>query len=150
MGISDEAWMREAILQARHAYQQGEVPIGCVIVKDDKLLAKGYNRCISDHDPTAHAEVVAIRCAGDIENNYRLIDTIVYTTLEPCAMCAVALVHARVKRVVFAAYDAKQGACGSCFQLADNDTLNHQLLITGGVCEEESRQLLQSFFKARR
>lgn len=150
MGISDEQWMAEALLEAKKAYDLQEVPIGCVIVKDNQRIASGYNACIRDNDATAHAEVKALREAGVALGNYRLIDTTIYTTLEPCVMCAGALVHARVSRIVFAAFDLKQGACGSCFQLADNQQLNHRILVTSGVLEKESRELLQAFFKERR
>jgi tRNA(adenine34) deaminase len=150
MEHSDEYWMRHALQLARSAAQAGEVPVGAVIVRDGQIIGQGYNQSICQHDPTAHAEVVALRQAGRTLTNYRLSDTTLYVTLEPCAMCAAALVHARVKRLVFGAYDAQAGAAGSILALVDHPALNHQLLFRGGVLAREATELLQDFFRQRR
>lgn len=150
MEYSDEYWMQKALELAEKAEAEGEVPVGAVIVKDDQLIAEGWNQPIQSHDPSAHAEMVAIRKAGQILNNYRLIDTTLYVTLEPCPMCVGAMIHARVKRLVFGAYDQKTGAAGSVFNLVSASRLNHKIEVTSGVLEGESRILLQSFFKKKR
>jgi tRNA(adenine34) deaminase len=150
MSHSDEYWMRYALQLAHQAAQAFEVPVGAVVVHDGQIIGQGYNQSICQHDPTAHAEVVALRQAAMKLANYRLPDTTLYVTLEPCAMCAAALVHARVKRLVFGAYDAQTGAAGSILTLVDHPALNHQLLFRGGVLAREATELLQDFFRQRR
>lgn len=142
--------MRRAIELARCAESEGEVPVGAVIVRDEVLLAEGWNRPIAGHDPTAHAEIMALRAAGLAESNYRLTGTTLYVTLEPCVMCAGAIVHARVERVIYAATDPRAGAAGSVFSLLENTPLNHQVNVQGGVLAEECSELLRQFFRARR
>ncbi|TAK62653.1 tRNA adenosine(34) deaminase TadA [Methylobacter sp.] len=153
MGISsttDEAWMRYAIRLAQRAEQQGEVPVGAIIVKDDQCIAEGWNIPITSHDPTAHAEVVALRGAGIHVANYRLNDATLYVTLEPCVMCIGAMSHARIKRLVFGAYDPKRGAVCNALSLTDASFLNHRISWDGGVLETECSEMLRDFFKARR
>jgi len=146
----DLKWMQRAMQLARQAEQQGEVPVGAVIVRNDELIAEGWNQPIGLNDPTAHAEIMALREAGRQLGNYRLTDCTLYVTLEPCAMCAGAMVHSRVSRLVFAAEDPRTGAAGSVFQLANNIHLNHRLQISSGVMAEASSKLLQQFFRQRR
>lgn len=146
----DKIFMREAISLAKQAQAIGEVPVGALIVHEGLVIASAYNQSISTNDPTAHAEILALRQAGDYLNNYRLLNTTLYVTLEPCAMCAMALVHARVSRVVFGAYDYKTGAGGSVYQLLDDEKMNHQLEFCSGVLEVECATLLSDFFKMRR
>lgn len=151
MSETDESWMWRAIGMAREAEKIGEVPVGAVIVDaDNKILAAAGNRTIKDLDPTGHAEILALRIAATRLGNYRLAGTTVYTTIEPCAMCAGALVNARVARLVFGAPDERFGAVRSVFQICDNEKLNHRLDVTGGVLEENCRRLMQDFFKGRR
>lgn len=147
---TDEHWMRHAIAMAQRAQQSGEVPVGAVIVKDGELLAEGWNCPITTHDPTAHAEVVAMRHAGVALQNYRLLDTTLYVTLEPCVMCSGALFHARVARVVYGAKDPKAGAAGSVYTTLLDDRFNHSIQLTGDVLAQECGELLTNFFKARR
>jgi tRNA(adenine34) deaminase len=147
----DEHWMNRAIEQARTAAAIGEVPVGSVIVDaDGRELAAASNRTIIDSDPTAHAEIIALRLAAKVVGNYRLVGTTVYTTIEPCAMCAGALVNARVARLVFGAHDLRFGAVETHFQLCTTEKLNHRIEITSGVLEPECRQLMQDFFRKRR
>ena len=150
----DEAAMRQALDQAQNAWLVGEVPVGAVIVRDTpagrQVVATGYNRPITDHDPTAHAEIVAIRHAAQLLSNYRLPECELYVTLEPCAMCAMALLHARFKRVVFGAFDPKAGAAGSVIDVFGNAALNHHTEVSGGVLAEASADVLRSFFAERR
>lgn len=146
----DIKWMQHAIALARHAESVGEVPVGAVIVKDDKLVAEGWNQPVTAHDPSAHAEVIALRAAAQSIENYRLVDTTLYVTLEPCAMCAGAIIHARVKRLVFAASDPRSGAAGSVFDILNTNKLNHIVEIEQGVLEEDCAQLLKQFFKNKR
>ena len=146
----DETFMRRAIELAREAESAGEVPVGALIVRDGEILAEGFNRPISTHDPTAHAEMVALRAAAARIDNYRLTGTTLYVTLEPCAMCAGAMVHARVQRLVYAATDPRAGASGSVFNVVQNPALNHRLEVTPGVLADECAQLLRNFFVARR
>ena len=147
---NDEKWMALAIKQAVKADAEGEVPVGGVIVKDGQLIAKAYNQPISTNDATAHAEIQLLRAAGKHQKNYRLIDTTIYVTLEPCAMCLGAMMHARIKRIVYGASDPKTGVCGSHVDLSSESFFNHEMEISGGVLEKECKELLQSFFKSRR
>ena len=147
---NDVYWMKKALELAQKAQEQGEVPVGALLVAQDQCIATGYNQSISRHDPCGHAEIVCLRAAGKAMHNYRLPDTTLYVTLEPCPMCASALVHARVSRVVFGAFDAKTGAGGSVFQLLVDSRLNHQIEVTSGVLEAQCREQLQTFFKQRR
>jgi tRNA(adenine34) deaminase len=142
--------MRHAIRLAQRAEQQGEVPVGAVIVKDDRCIAEGWNIPITSHDPTAHAEIVALRSAGIQVANYRLTDATLYVTLEPCVMCIGAMSHARIKRLVFGAYDPKRGAVCNALSLTDASFLNHRISWDGGVLETECSEMLRFFFKARR
>ena len=147
---SDEHWMTRALELARKAEALGEVPVGSVIVKDDQVIAEGFNQPIASHDASSHAEINALRAAGDALNNYRLLDTKLYVTLEPCIMCVGAMIHARVARVVYGASDPKTGALGGAFNLLDAMHHNHIFEVTAGVLAEESSTMLQAFFKARR
>ena len=147
----DERWMREALGAAREAARAGEVPVGaCVVSPDGVLLAVAGNRTRTDCDPTAHAEVLALRAAARRVDNYRLTGAVVYSTIEPCAMCAGALIQARVRRLVYGARDERFGAVESQFRLCDSGSLNHRMEITSGVLEEECRTAMQEFFRARR
>ncbi len=146
----DETCMRRALELAYQARDVGEVPIGAVLVLGEAIIAEGYNQSIQDSDPTAHAEIIALRTAAKNMGNYRLLNSTLYTTLEPCCMCAGAIVHARVKRIVFATPDPRAGAGGSVFNLLKSDRLNHVCEIDHGLFAEESRHLLQTFFRARR
>ena len=146
----DEHWMRRALALAAQAAQAGEVPVGAVLVKDDCEIAAGFNRPIGDNDPTAHAEIVALRAGANALGNYRLPETWLYVTLEPCAMCAGAIIQARVEGVVFGATDPRAGAGGSVFDVLGSDVLNHRPLCRGGVLAAESRERLREFFAARR
>lgn len=146
----DTHWMRLALQQAEEARLRGEVPVGAVLVRDGELVASGFNQPIALHDPSAHAEMLALRAAGQILQNYRLPGLELFVTLEPCAMCAMALLHARVSRVVFAAADPKTGAAGSVLDLFAQPQLNHHTSVTRGVLAEESAALLQAFFRERR
>jgi tRNA(adenine34) deaminase len=153
VGISqttDEAWMRYALRLAQRAEQQGEVPVGAIVVKEDRCIAEGWNASILTHDPTAHAEMVALRMAGLAIENYRLVDATLYVTLEPCVMCMGAISHARIKRLVFGAFDPKRGAVCNALNLADASFLNHRVNWVGGLLEAECSELLRDFFKARR
>ncbi|MDE2369409.1 MAG: tRNA adenosine(34) deaminase TadA [Burkholderiales bacterium] len=147
---NDEYGMRLALDQAHNAWLVGEVPVGAVILRDGKVVATGYNRPITTHDPTAHAEIVALRHAATLVENYRLPDCELYVTLEPCAMCAMALLHARFKRVVYGAADPKTGAAGSVLDLFAEPRLNHQTERVGGVLAEPCGELLRGFFAERR
>ncbi|HEY6120635.1 MAG TPA: tRNA adenosine(34) deaminase TadA [Pyrinomonadaceae bacterium] len=146
----DAHWMREAIRAARDAENAGEVPVGVCIVSGETILAVAGNRTRTDCDPTAHAEVVALRQAAQEAKNYRLTEAVVYSTIEPCAMCAGALIQARIKRLVYGARDEKAGAVESQFRLCDAAVLNHRMEITSGVLETECRELMQHFFRTRR
>ena len=153
MGIgasADEAWMRYAFRLAQRAEQQGEVPVGAIVVKEERCIAEGWNASIATHDPTAHAEMVALRQAGLALENYRLCDATLYVTLEPCVMCMGAISHARIKRLVFGAFDPKRGAVCHALSLTDASFLNHRISWTGGVLEAECSELLRDFFRARR
>jgi tRNA(adenine34) deaminase len=148
---TDEHWINRAIEQAMAAAAIGEVPVGAVIVDaDGRELAAASNRTIVDSDPTGHAEMIALRLAGKSINNYRLVGTTVYSTIEPCVMCAGALVNARIARLVFGARDVRFGAVETHFQLCTSEKLNHRIEITSGILEPECRQLMQEFFRKRR
>jgi tRNA(adenine34) deaminase len=142
--------MRQALGLAREAERAGEVPVGAVLVAGEQVIARGWNRTITDCDPTAHAEMVALRDGAKALGNYRLGDVTLYVTIEPCAMCAGAIVQARVARLVYGADDPKGGAVRTCFNVLDNPQLNHRVEITAGVLADECAALLQSFFEARR
>ena len=146
----DEQWMRRAIDVAKRAEQAGEVPVGAVIVRDNQLIAEGWNCPIGTHDPSAHAEIVALRKAGEAVGNYRLLETTLYVTLEPCVMCSGAMFHARVARVVYGARDPKAGAAGSVYDTLLDKRFNHCISVTGEVLAQECGSLLTNFFKARR
>lgn len=143
-------WMGKALVEAKAAALAGEVPVGAIIVIDEECVATGGNAMISGSDPTAHAEIVALRAACKSYGNYRLPTATLYVTLEPCTMCMGALVHARVEKVVFGAFDFKTGAAGSLFSFGDDGSLNHRIEVEGGVCEEECSGMLKNFFKMRR
>ncbi len=147
---ADEQWMTRALVLARQAEALGEVPVGAVIVKHNQVIAEGFNQPIASHDASSHAEINALRAAGEALNNYRLVDTTLYVTLEPCMMCVGAMIHARVARVVFAASDPKTGALGGAFNLLEAAHHNHIFEVTPGVLADESRALLQEFFRSRR
>jgi tRNA(adenine34) deaminase len=148
--MTDEQFMREALALAQRAAEAGEVPIGAVVVKGGAVVGRGYNRPVSGNDPTAHAEVLALRDAAERVGNYRLGECELYVTLEPCAMCAGAIMNARLSRVVYGAADPKSGACGSVVNLFAEDRLNHHATVSGGVLAGEAARLLQEFFGARR
>lgn len=142
--------MRRAIELARVAESEGEVPVGALLVKDGEVIAEGWNRSIGAHDATAHAEIQTLRKAGEVLQNYRLLDTTLYVTLEPCPMCAGALLHSRVKRIVFGAPDLKAGAAGTVLNLFEHQAAYHYADVEHGLLEQECREQLQSFFKRRR
>ena len=146
----DESFMRTALALAAQAEALGEVPVGAVVVKDGRIIGQGHNRPIGDHDPSAHAEIQALRAASAAESNYRLAGCTLYVTLEPCVMCAGAMMHARLARVVFGASDPKTGACGSVINLFDQPLLNHHARVQGGVLAPEAGAMLQTFFAERR
>ncbi len=147
---SDADFMRAALECAALARKTGEVPVGAVLVRGDDIVARGFNHPIAAHDPTAHAEVQTLRAAGQTLSNYRLADTTLYVTLEPCIMCAAAIIHARVKRVVFGAWDAKAGGAGSIIDIFRLPSLNHRVDVFGGVLSDECGELLRAFFSAKR
>lgn len=148
---SDERWMREALSEAREAQSNGEVPVGaCLISSDGMLLARAGNRTLTDCDPTAHAEIVALREAARRTANHRITGAVMYATIEPCAMCAGALVQARVKRLVYGAPDERAGAVVSQFRICDSSSLNHRIEIASGVLEEECGSMMKEFFRTRR
>jgi tRNA(adenine34) deaminase len=146
----DQQYMRMAIEQAQLAAQSGEVPVGAVLVKDGQVISKAFNKPIANHDPSAHAEMLALREAALSEGNYRIPGSTLYVTLEPCAMCSGAMLHARIDRVVFGAPDPKTGAAGSVLDLFASKQINHQTSVEGGIMSEECGQLLRDFFKGRR
>jgi tRNA(adenine34) deaminase len=148
--ISDEYWMQLALTYADKAWQQGEIPVGAVVVMNDQLVSAGWNQSITLHDPSAHAEMIAIREAGKAVENYRLVDCTLYVTLEPCSMCAGLLVHSRIKRVVYGACDAKTGSAGSIMNLLQEPRLNHQVDITRGVLAAQCSEKISAFFRERR
>lgn len=146
----DEQFMRHALALGEKAEQQGEIPVGAVLVCDNRVIAEGWNQSIQLHDPSAHAEMMAIRSAGKLVENYRMLDCTLYVTLEPCPMCSGLLVHSRIKRLVYGANDLKTGSAGSVFNLVANDKLNHQIEVCAGVLAEECSHRLSAFFKRRR
>jgi tRNA(adenine34) deaminase len=148
--MPDTDFMQLALEQAQHAWSAGEVPVGAVVVKDGELIAVGYNQPIGRHDPTAHAEIVALRAAAERLGNYRLPGCELFVTLEPCVMCSGAMMHARLARVVYGAADPKTGACGSVVNLFEQERLNHHTELVGGVLADEASALLRGFFAARR
>ncbi len=148
--MTDQDFMAMALAQAKLAWEAGEVPVGAVVVKDGIVIAQGYNQPISSHDPTAHAEIMALRAASQLLGNYRLPGCELYVTLEPCVMCAGAMMHARLARVIYGAADFKTGACGSVINLFEQEKLNHHTEIVADVMAEECVQLLKDFFASRR
>ena len=146
----DEKYMKMALEEAEEAGRKGEVPVGAILVKGDQVLAKDHNRSIELSDPTAHAEILVLRRAGEVLGNYRLNDTVMYVTSEPCPMCAAAMIHGRISRLVFGTLEPKFGAVESKFQLFKKDGLNHEVEITRGILEKECAEILKSFFKKRR
>jgi Cytosine/adenosine deaminases len=148
--MSDSVFMARALQLAREAERAGEVPVGAVIVKDDVIVGEGWNRPISTNDPTAHAEIIALRAAAERLSTYRLLDTTLYVTLEPCPMCAGAMVHARVKRLVYAATDPRAGAAGTIFNIVQHPSLNHRIECEAGLMGEECGAMLRAFFQGRR
>ena len=146
----DQQYMRMAIEQAQLAAQSGEVPVGAVLVKDGQVISKAFNKPIANHDPSAHAEMLALRQATLAEENYRIPGSTLYVTLEPCAMCSGAVLHARIDRVVYGAPDPKTGAAGSVLDIFASKKINHQTSVEGGIMSEECGQLLRDFFKGRR
>ena len=146
----DQKWMKIAIQEAKKAVNEGEVPVGAILVKNGMIIAKAHNRPITKNDATAHAEILAIRKAGKKEKNYRLVGTTLYVTLEPCLMCLGALINARIERIVFGAKNTKNGFCGSLIDLTNDSQFNHRAIVTGGVLEKQCQEILRSFFKLRR
>jgi len=147
---SDIAYMQAALDEAREAARRGEVPIGAIVVHEDQIIARAGNRTIADCDPTAHAEIVALRAAAAHINNYRLTEASLYVTIEPCSMCAGAMIQARIARLVYGADDSKGGAVRSCFSILDHPQLNHRVEVTSGVLSEDAAGLLKEFFAAKR
>ena len=147
---NDDYWMRQALKVAMSAQDKGEVPVGALIVKEGNLIAESGNQSITNHDPTAHAEVSVMRLAAQSMQNYRLSGTTLYVTLEPCMMCAGAMLHARIERLVFGAYDPRAGVAGGCFDWLMSEKHMHKMAITGGVLREDCAQLLKDFFKSKR
>ena len=148
--MDDTYWMAHALAQARCAEAEGEVPVGAVVVRDEKCIGRGHNRPITGHDPTAHAEIQAVREAARAIGNYRLVGSTLYVTVEPCVMCMGALIQARIQRLVFGCVDLKAGAAGSVYDLAHDPRLNHQIEVVAGVEAEKGRALLQEFFQKKR
>ena len=147
---SDELWMEEALRCAQRALEAGEVPVGAVVVGDGRIVGRGWNRNITDSDPTAHAEIMALREAGATVGNHRLAECELFVTIEPCAMCAGAMVHARIKRLVYGADDPKAGAVTSVMQVLNHPQMNHKLAVRSGVLAGRSAEVLQTFFRSRR
>ncbi|WP_447878657.1 tRNA adenosine(34) deaminase TadA [Serratia fonticola] len=147
---SDEYWMRQALSLAQRAQEEGEVPVGALLVLDNQVIGEGWNRPIGRHDPTAHAEIMALRQGGAVLQNYRLLNATLYVTLEPCVMCAGAMVHSRIRRLVYGAADEKTGAVGSLVDILRHPGMNHQVEIVSGVLAEECAATLSSFFRMRR
>jgi tRNA(adenine34) deaminase len=150
MAAADELWMEEALREAARALACGEVPVGAVVVANNRIVGRGSNRNILDNDPTAHAEIVALREAGHTLDNYRLGDCELYVTIEPCAMCAGAIMHARIKRLIFGALDPKAGAVGSVMSVINHPELNHTLEVSAGVLAARCQEMMQAFFRKKR
>ena len=150
MDKDDEHWMRAALAEAEKGAAKGEVPVGAVVVRNGEIIARACNQPISGCNPVAHAEILALQKAATAVNNYRLVDCDLYVTLEPCTMCAGAIVHSRIRRLVFAAYEPKAGAIRSVTQVLDQPQMNYQVQVTSGVLQEESSELISAFFRARR
>ena len=148
--INDEKYMKLALQEAEKAGQKGEIPVGAILLKGDQVLAKDHNRCIELNDPTAHAEILVLRHGGQILRNYRLNDTVMYVTAEPCPMCVSAMVHSRISRLVFGAPEPKFGAVESKFQLLNNNDLNHRVKVDQGILGKECAEVLKTFFRERR
>ena len=146
----DKHFMKAALKAAKKAWKNGEVPIWAVLVKDDEIISTGQNSPITSNDPTAHAEIIALREGGEKLKNYRLIDTILYVTIEPCTMCMGAIMHARVKKLVFGTFDPRAGAAGSLFDFTIENKFNHNVEVKSGILESECRELIQDFFKQKR
>ena len=146
----DKFFMQEALKEAKKAYKKNEVPVGAIVVYNNKIVAKAHNLNITTNDPTAHAEILSLRKASKILRNYRLLDCEMYTTLEPCPMCAGAMVYARIKRLVYATEDPKSGCCKSVLNIVNNNKLNHRIEVVSGVCKKEAEKLLKTFFKKLR
>ncbi|MFK3843168.1 tRNA adenosine(34) deaminase TadA [Serratia sp. NPDC087055] len=147
---NDEYWMRQALQLALRAQEEGEVPVGALLVLDNQVIGEGWNRPIGRHDPTAHAEIMALRQGGSVLQNYRLLNATLYVTLEPCVMCAGAMVHSRIRRLVYGAPDVKTGAAGSLVDILRHPGMNHQVEILSGVLAEECAATLSNFFRMRR
>ena len=147
---TDQEWMQEAIKLAQHAANQQEVPVGAILVHEGKIIGQGWNQPITKNDPSAHAEIIALRDAAKALKNYRLLNTTMYVTLEPCLMCVGAMLHARIEKLVFGAYDPKTGAAGTVFNLLENGQHNHQIQTVGGVLRQKCSVLLKDFFSQRR
>ncbi len=150
MAAADELWMEEALREAARALACGEVPVGAIVVASGKIVGRGSNRSVVDNDPTAHAEIVALREAGQTLGNYRLGDCELYATIEPCAMCAGAIVHARIKRLIFGAFDAKAGAVESVMTVINHPRLNHTTEVSAGVLAARCQEMMQAFFREKR
>ena len=148
--MKDQDFMREALNEAKKAFEKGEIPIGAVIVQNGSIITRNHNRREKLHDPTAHAEILVMREAGEILGGWRLSNTTVYVTIEPCPMCAGALVQSRVSRIVYGAPDIKAGAVHSLYTITEDDRLNHRLSVTGGILAEECSELMRHFFRSRR
>ncbi|HAX62387.1 MAG TPA: tRNA adenosine(34) deaminase TadA [Elusimicrobia bacterium] len=148
--MDDTYFVREALKEAKKAAGKGEVPVGCVIVKDGKIISRAHNLTIKKNDPTAHAEILALKKAAQKTGNYRLTNCVMYVTIEPCPMCAGAAVWARIKKIIFGVDDEKSGACGSVVNIANNKKLNHRIKIKGGLFSKECADLMRNFFKERR
>ena len=149
--LTDEDFMWQAVIEAQQAAREDEVPVGAVLVSEDAtVLAKTHNQTITRCDPTAHAEILAVRSAAEALGNFRLLNTTLYVTIEPCIMCMGALLHARISKIIYGAKDPKWGAAGSCYNLSADPRLNHVIDVEGGVLEKECRELIQTFFKAKR
>ena len=146
----DKKWMQIAIDEAKLAMRENEIPVGSVLVKNEIIIAKAHNQSILNNDPTAHAEIQLLRKAGKKQENYRLGGSTLYVTLEPCSMCFGAMIHARIERIVFGAFDPKTGVCGSCIDLNKESFFNHKISITGGILDKECSELLKLFFKSKR
>jgi tRNA(adenine34) deaminase len=146
----DKHFMKAALKSAKKAWKNGEVPVGAVLVKNGEIISTGQNSPITSNDPTAHAEIIALREGGEKLKNYRLIDTTLYVTIEPCTMCMGAIIHARIKKLVFGAFDPRAGAAGSLFDFTVENKFNHKVEVKSGILESECRELIQAFFKQKR